>query len=157
MNATTRVIATFYEAFGRGDPDTMAKCYHPDVVFSDPIFPELRGVQVMEMWRMLLERSAGIEVVASGLDGDDRCGQAHCAVRYTSRRTGRAMDNEIDAGFRFADGMIIEHKDHFDFWHWSRQALGMPGLLLGWTPSLQRKVQTAAVAGLVTFMGRWPS
>ncbi|MGI8336511.1 nuclear transport factor 2 family protein [Actinomadura scrupuli] len=157
MNATTRLMATFYEAFGRGDPDTMAKCYHPDAVFSDPIFPELRGVQVTEMWRMLLERSTGIEVAAGGLHGDDRRGRAHCAVRYTFRRTGRTVRNEIDARFSFADGMIIEHKDHFDFWHWSRQALGIPGLLLGWTPSLQRKVQASAVAGLVAFMDRWPS
>jgi ketosteroid isomerase-like protein len=155
MNASTRLMATFYEAFGRGDPDTMAKCYHPDAVFSDPIFPELRGVQVPEMWRMLLERSAGIEVVADGLHGDERRGRAHCAVRYTFRRTGRTIRNEIDAGFSFAEGMIIEHKDQFDFWHWSRQALGVPGLLLGWTPSLQRKVQASAVAGLVDFMDRW--
>lgn len=157
MNTTTRLIETFYGAFGCGDLDTMAKCYHPDAVFSDPIFPELRGVQVMEMWRMLLERSAGMEVVASSLHGDDRRGQAHCMVCYTFRRNGRTMVNEIDAAFRFADGMIIEHKDHFDFWLWSRQAFGMRGLLLGWTPALQRKVQAAAVASLVTFMGRWPS
>jgi ketosteroid isomerase-like protein len=156
MNTTTRLIGTFYEALGRGDTGAMATCYHPDVVYSGPIFPELRGVQVMEMWRMLLARSAGIEVVASGLRGDDRRGQARLTVRYTFRRTGRTVVNEVEAGFRFADGVIIEHREHFDFWRWSRQALGARGLLLGWTPGLQRRVQVAAVAALVTFMTPWP-
>lgn len=40
------------------------------------------------------------------------------------------------------------HYDHLDFWRWSRQALGTPGLLLGWTPFLKAKVRTQAGANL---------
>jgi hypothetical protein len=29
------------------------------------------------------------------------------------------------------EGLIIEHRDHFELWRWSRQALGLKGLLLG--------------------------
>ncbi|MDQ2623446.1 MAG: nuclear transport factor 2 family protein, partial [Actinomycetota bacterium] len=43
------VIERFYGAFGRGDADTMATCYHPEVHFSDPVFTDLNGPEVMEM------------------------------------------------------------------------------------------------------------
>jgi hypothetical protein len=49
--------------------------------------------------------------------------------------------NEIDASMRFEDGLIIEHRDSFDFWKWSRMALGPSGLLLGWTPMVRNKVR----------------
>ena len=56
------------------------------------------------------------------------------------------------AEFRFADGLIAEHRDEFDFHRWSRQALGAPGLLLGWTPLLRAAVRRRARAGLDEFM-----
>ena len=34
----------------------MADCYHPDVHFSDPVFPSLKGDEARGMWRMLCER-----------------------------------------------------------------------------------------------------
>jgi hypothetical protein len=58
----------------------------------------------------------------------------------------------IDADFEFKDGKIFRHRDHFDFWRWSRMALGTSGLLLGWTPFLKNKVQTTAKARLRKFM-----
>jgi hypothetical protein len=39
-------------------------------------------------------------------------------------------------------------------WAWTRQALGAPGLLLGWTPFLQKKVQAEARKGLEAFMAK---
>jgi len=61
------------------------------------------------------------------------------------------VHNIIDAQFTFRDGLIASHRDRFDFWSWSRQALGAPGLLLGWTPALRRKVQARAAANLKAF------
>ena len=46
------------------------------------------------------------------------------------------------------DGLIVDHRDDFDIWKWSRQALGMPGMLLGWSPPLQKKVRDTALSGL---------
>ena len=43
-------------------------------------------------------------------------------------------------------GKIVRHIDRFDFWRWSRMALGPAGLLLGWTPLLHKKVQAKARA-----------
>jgi hypothetical protein len=36
-------------------------------------------------------------------------------------------------------------------WRWSQQALGMKGLLLGWTPLVRNKVQQTAAASLTDF------
>jgi hypothetical protein len=60
--------------------------------------------------------------------------------------------NRIDAEFVFRDGLIVRHTDTFNFWAWARQALGPAGLLLGWTPMLQKKVRDTARAGLAKYM-----
>ena len=39
--ANARLIERFYAAFGRRDVDAMLGCYHPQVVFSDPVFGTL--------------------------------------------------------------------------------------------------------------------
>ena len=78
-------------------------------------------------------------------------GTAHWIAHYTFR-TGRKVVNDIQAAFRFENGLIAEHDDSFDFYKWSRQALGPPGLLLGWTPLLRAKVQKEARAGLDEFL-----
>lgn len=144
------VISRFYEAFGRGDAETMASCYHRDVRFSDPVFPDLEGEQVMSMWRALLGRSTdlGVRLGEHGAEpaaepGAGR-GHAHWTATYTFGATGRAVVNEIDARFVFEDGLIRDHRDSFSMWRWSRQALGAPGLLLGWTPLVRRRVQRDA-------------
>ena len=51
------------------------------------------------------------------------------------------------------DGLIATHRDRFNFWRWSRQALGLPGVLLGWSPSLKRKVRSTAAENLKKFLG----
>ncbi|MEN9670596.1 MAG: hypothetical protein RL018_873, partial [Pseudomonadota bacterium] len=44
--------------------------------------------------------------------------------------------------------------DSFNFWAWSRQALGAPGLLIGWTPFLRAKVQATANDNLQKFLAK---
>jgi hypothetical protein len=76
---------------------------------------------------------------------------AHWDAHYTFSATGRAVHNAIDAQFTLRDGLIVRHVDRFDFWRWSRQALGVPGWLLGWTPLLKAKVRAQAAKGLAAF------
>ena len=136
------LIERFYTAFAAGDVETMASCYHQDARFSDPVFPDLDGRdEVMKMWRTLVGRSDDINIVLGDHAADDRRGTAHWTATYTFTTTGRPVVNEIDAAMIFRDGLIVDHKDSFDFWKWSRQALGTPGLLLGWSPMLKKKVQ----------------
>jgi len=136
------LIERFYTAFAAGDVETMASCYHEDARFSDPVFPDLDGKdEVMKMWRTLVGRSDDINIVLGDHAADDRRGTAHWTATYTFTTTGRPVVNEIDAAMIFRDGLIVDHKDSFDFWKWSRQALGTPGLLLGWSPILKKKVR----------------
>ena len=136
------LIERFYTAFAAGDVETMASCYHQDARFSDPVFPDLDGRnEVMKMWRTLVGRSDDINIVLGDHAADDRGGTAHWTATYTFTTTGRPVVNEIDAAMVFRDGLIVDHKDSFDFWKWSRQALGTPGLLLGWSPILKKKVR----------------
>jgi hypothetical protein len=48
--------------------------------------------------------------------------------------------------------LIVSHHDSFDFWRWSRQALGAPGLLLGWSPVLRNQVRKQANTSLRKYL-----
>jgi uncharacterized protein len=142
------VIERLYRGFGGGDAEAMSSCYHRDAHFSDPVFTDLEGSEVMKMWRTLIGRSTDLEITlgdhAAEPDPQDPgagTGSAHWTAVYTFAQTGRKVTNEIDADFRFEDGLIIDHRDDFDFWKWTRMALGTPGVLLGWSPFLRKKVQ----------------
>jgi ketosteroid isomerase-like protein len=148
MTEQTKLIEQFYSAFGRRDGDAMAACYGPGVRFSDPVFPSLEGEHAGAMWKMLCGRAKDLTVTASDISWDGAAGHATWVAHYTFTATGRKVENVVHATFAIKDGKIVEHTDAFDFWRWSRQALGAPGLLLGWTSFLQRKVQGQAARGL---------
>jgi ketosteroid isomerase-like protein len=135
------VIERFYGGFAAGDADRMATCYHADVHFYDDVFQDLNGPEVMKMWRTLLTRSDDLEITLGEHAADGDSGSAHWSADYTFSGTGRKVNNEIDAKFTFRDGLIIDHVDSFNFWRWSRMALGAPGLLLGWSPLVKSKVR----------------
>ena len=138
------VIERFYGAFARRDGDEMAACYAPMSRFSDPAFGDLSGEEAGDMWRMLTSRGEDLVVELVEHDADETMGSARWIARYTFTQTGRKVVNDVRADFVFRDGLIEMHLDHFSFWRWSRQALGAPGLLLGWTPMLRSKVRSTA-------------
>jgi ketosteroid isomerase-like protein len=146
------LLQRLYTALDQADGDAMAACYGPDARFSDPAFGELRGEQVGGMWRMLASRSSDLDVNLAEHDADDETGWAHWIARYTFTRTGRPVTNDVRARFRFEDGLIAEHDDSFSFYAWSRQALGIAGLLLGWTPLLRSAVRRRARGELEEFL-----
>jgi ketosteroid isomerase-like protein len=150
--ANRALIERFYEAFGRRDGDAMAACYGPGARFHDPAFGELTGEEPGAMWRMLTGRAEDLRIQLVEHDADDTTGSARWLADYTFTQTGRKVHNDVRASFRFADGLIAEHDDEFGFYAWARQALGPPGLLLGWTPMLHAKVQKQARAGLDEFI-----
>lgn len=152
MHPNTALIHRFYDSFAALDAAGMKACYHPDVVFHDPAFGELRGAEAGAMWAMLCGRAKDLQVTASDMHADDARGRAHWDARYTFAQTGRTVLNRIDAEFAFRDGLIVRHTDRFGFWRWARQALGPIGLLLGWTPLIRNKVRSNARAGLRKFM-----
>lgn len=144
------LIQRFYAAFAAGRGEAMAACYAPGAHFSDPVFPDLNGEEPGRMWRMLLDAGEPrIELVEH--EADDERGSARWQAHYVFGETGRPVFNDIRATFRFEDGLITEHRDEFDFHRWSRQALGLPGLLLGWTPIIRNAVREKAAARLARY------
>jgi len=143
-------IERFYDAFARLDAETMAACYAPDASFDDEAFSLQGRPQIGAMWRMLCEttRQRGLADWKLQVSRVTEHG-AHWEAHYRFTATGRLVHNVIDAGFEFdGDGLILRHVDRFDFWRWSRQALGAPGLLLGWMPWFRSKVRATAAAQL---------
>ena len=145
------LIERFYHAFDEGDGDAMAACYAPHVQFSDPVFTDLRGSRAGAMWRMLTEGPGDLRVQLLEHEADEARGSAHWRAHYTFTETGRPVVNDIQASFRFEDGLIVEHRDQFSFHRWARQALGPVGLALGWTPLLRAAVRRKAAARLAKF------
>lgn len=149
-------IERFYAAFAALDADTMQRCYAPDARFDDEVFSLQGAEQIGGMWRMLCmatkarpESRAHWQLQVS--DITER--SAHWDAHYLFSATGRQVLNRIDAEFEFdAAGLITRHRDRFDFWAWARQALGLPGWLLGWTPLLRNKVRSTAATNLAKFM-----
>jgi len=151
-NAHAQLIQGFYQAFDEGNGKAMAACYAPDVRFSDPVFPDLRGDRAGAMWRMLTEGPGEVRVELLEHDADDTTGSAHWVAKYTFSETGRPVVNDIRAKFKFKDGLIVEHRDDFNFYAWSRQALGPAGLLVGWTPIVKSVVRKKAAGLLRKYM-----
>ncbi len=145
-----QLITKFYEAFARRDAEGMAGCYADDVVFSDPVFPHLKGEEARDMWRMLCERGADLVVEPSHITDSS----AHWDARYTFSATKRPVHNRIDARFVVENGTIKQHTDAFDLWSWSRQALGPVGLLLGWSPLLRNSVRSKAAHALRVYRAK---
>jgi ketosteroid isomerase-like protein len=142
------LIQRFYEAFNDHDGAAMAACYAPDAHFHDPVFGDLTGVEAGAMWRMLTGRAPdlAVQLAAHSVDGDE--GSAHWIAHYTFSQTGRKVINDIQASFKFRDGLIVDHHDDFDFTKWARQAIGLPGLL----PPVRSTVRKKARAGLDEYM-----
>ena len=147
-------IERLYAAFATLDAEAMAACYAPDATFDDEAFSLQGGAQIGAMWAMLCDA-----VKAKGRDvwklevSQITERSAHWEPTYRFSATGRTVHNVIDAEFEFnAAGLIARQRDRFDFWRWSRQALGTPGLLLGWSPFLRNKVRAQAAKNLERFI-----
>ncbi len=149
-----QLITQLYTAFQARDAARMAACYHSDAQFSDPVFVGLRGEEVAGMWAMLCERGADLQVTFANVQADATTGSADWEARYTFSRSKRPVHNKIHAAFRFRDGLIVEHRDTFDFHRWAGQALGLSGALLGWLPPFQAAVQKQSRAALDGYLAK---
>lgn len=152
MAGHAELIKQFYSAFQQRDASAMVACYHPDVHFSDPVFPDLRGAHAGAMWKMLCERGTDLKISYRDVMATGDRGSAHWDARYTFSATGRTVLNQIDASFEFRDGLIVRHIDRFSFYRWAQQALGPKGLSLGWLPPVQAKVRAMAARNLEDYL-----
>lgn len=130
----------------------MQSCYHDDVVFSDPVFRLLKGNQAKAMWHMLVTAGKDLVIKFDKIKATDKKGSCRWDAFYTFSRTGKKVHNVIEAKFEFKDGKIYTHLDSFNLWRWSSMALGIGGVLLGWSPLVRSRVRSIAKRNLKKFM-----
>ena len=155
MIINEELIRKFYTAFQKRDAGGMNSCYSDEITFFDPVFGLLRGEQVRAMWEMLCTNAKDFSLTFSNITSlDEEYSTCEWVASYTFSKTGRHVVNKIKANMRFADGKIIEHSDAFSLHKWSKQALGITGVLFGWNSFFQNKIKNQAKRNLLKFMER---
>lgn len=152
MNSNEQLIHHFYTCFKNKDFKGMQDCYADDATFSDAVFKNLNTKQVKAMWQMLIVKGKDLRLEFKDISAADNSAKAHWDAFYTFSATGKKVVNRIDASFEIRDGKIVKHYDNFSFYAWARQALGVTGVLLGWTSFLNKKVSAQAMKNLENFM-----
>ncbi|AXR60115.1 nuclear transport factor 2 family protein [Leptospira mayottensis] len=144
MKSAAEVTKEFYEAFQKKDAAKMGLLYSDSVIFNDPVFSDLNATEARGMWQMLVARGKDLELKFGEIQSDGNTGKVTWEATYTFSKTGKKVHNVIRAELVCKDGKIVKHTDRFGFYRWSRQALGLPGLFLGFLPFLRNKVRTEA-------------
>ena len=156
MNANEKLIEKFYTSFQQKHWKGMQECYHNEIVFNDPVFQNLKSKEAFAMWHMLISAGKDLTLSFKNIKANDLSGSCRWDAHYSFSRTGRKVHNIIQAEFKFTDGKIIGHNDSFDLWRWSRMALGVSGILLGWSPIVQNKIRGTAQSSLRKFITEHP-
>jgi ketosteroid isomerase-like protein len=151
-NINKKLIEQFYTCFQQRDYKGMQACYADNATFTDEVFVDLDAEQVCAMWEMLCIRGKDLKLEFSNVKADETTGSAEWTATYTFSASKRKVVNRIKANFTFENGKIVKHIDQFDFYLWARQALGLSGLLLGWTSFMRNKVQQTAMKNLALFL-----
>lgn len=152
MDSHHQLIEKFYTSFQQLKWQGMVDCYHEEVIFYDPVFENLDARKAKAMWEMLCTGAKDFSLEFSDIKVDEEYGTCNWKATYIFSKTGRKVVNSIKAHFKFHEGKIVEHMDAFDLWKWSRQALGVSGWLLGWSPIVHNKIRTMAKANLEKFL-----
>ncbi len=162
MNSNEQTLTRLYTAFAALDADTMATCYAEDATFEDPAFSLKGRREIGGMWHMLCAATLAKNredwrLEFSDVRADHSSGHVHWEAHYRFSVSNRTVHNLVEADFTFTpDGLIASHTDRFDFWRWSRQALGLGGWVLGWAPFFQRQVRLQTHAALNKHLAKLP-
>lgn len=162
MHPNILTLTRFYTAFAALDADTMAACYAEDATFKDPAFTLYNRREVGGMWRMLCAATQARHredwrIEFKDVRADDSSGHVHWEAHYRFSVANRLVHNIIEAEFTFTpDGLIASHIDSFDFWRWSRQALGLGGWILGWAPYFRTLVKRQTHVALTKYLTAHP-
>lgn len=158
MHPNEQTITRFYTAFAALDADTMANCYAEEATFDDPGFSLKGRREVGGMWHMLCDATRGNgrqdwQLEFSNVSANAESGHAHWEAHYHFSVTRRLVHNIIEADFTFTpEGLIATHKDSFDFWRWSRQAMGFGGFVLGWIPFFRKQMREQTRIALTKYL-----
>lgn len=150
-SSNQQVISNFYTCFQNKNYQGMQDCYADNATFSDPVFINLNASQVKKMWEMLCVRGKDLKLDFKNIQTSGNHGSAMWIAYYTFSATGRKVVNHVTASFIIENGKIVKHTDVFSFYKWSRQAFGITGSLIGWTPFFKKKLRQGAMKSLNEF------
>lgn len=148
----SQVAEKFYTAFQAKDHATMRSCYAAEAAFSDPVFTDLHGDKIGDMWEMLCKQGKDLTLTFEVLHTDATSARVRWIPVYTFSVTKRKVVNDVVATLQIVDGKITRHVDDFDLWKWTKMALGAPGTLLGWTSLVQNRIRKEAGKNLDKFV-----
>ena len=148
MKTNEDLMHHFYTCFKNKDIKGMQDCYADHATFNDEAFRDLDAAQVRSMWEMLIKSGKDMRIEYNHVKAEGETGSAEWVAHYTFSATGKKVVNRIKASFVFENGKIVKHVDSFNFYKWSGQALGLPGILLGWTDFLKNKIRKQAAENL---------
>ena len=155
MEATNeQLITSFYSSFQKKDYKGMQECYADTATFSDAVFVNLNATEVKAMWEMLCKRGKDLTLQFRDVKAHGNKVTAEWKAHYTFSASNRKVVNLIKADFVIENGKIVKHTDTFDFYKWSKQALGATGILLGWTNFFKNTVRKGARKSLNDFMNK---
>lgn len=148
------VAEQFYDAFMVRDHYTMGLLYAENATFSDPVFPLLNARGARMMWKMLLSQADDLAIEANILEDGPTRARVEWSAYYSFGATGRRVINRIQTDMAISNGRIVRQVDQFSLWRWASQALGLKGLLLGWSPMVRKRIQAQAARSLNEFARR---
>lgn len=151
MEENKALIERLYAGLDGRDGAAMTACYAPDATFEDPAFGELHGPDIGAMWRMLTSRATDLSVELRSHEASDTGGRANWVATYTFAATGNRVVNDVHATYLFSGGLIVDHRDDFDFRTWARQALGGKGVLVAIFPPFRARARKQALDQLKAF------
>jgi ketosteroid isomerase-like protein len=155
MHPHEALIRRFYARLAARDAEGALACYHPEVFFSDPLHPRLRGEPARDLWRLRLGDPAfgeiALEEASADANGALTRWTAHGVVR------GRPVTIRGRSMFAFRDGRIVRHYDHYSLWRWTAQAFGSVGAALGWFGPFRWALRTRAARALERFSAARPA
>lgn len=130
----------------------------PSFTFSDPAFPSLDAAHAKGMFAMFVTNKDTNKMQVEYKDVKKGANDLTYTATYTVQYlfAGRPVLNTIKTTLTISPttNLLASQVDEFPFWAWSRQALGLPGLFLGWSGYLQNQVQTNAGAKLEKFLAK---
>jgi hypothetical protein len=149
MHSHESLVRQLFAALAARRPEDAAACYHPEVFYSEPLHPRLRGESVIDLWRMRLAPGEPYDIRLDEASG----GGDGAAARWTVRTRVRGREVEIHGRslFAFREGRISRHYDHYSLWRWSAQALGPAGAAFGWLGPVRWALRTRARRALERF------
>ncbi|MCT8340444.1 nuclear transport factor 2 family protein [Flavobacteriaceae bacterium TK19130] len=147
----------FYSSFTEKNAEGMISCYSDDIHFYDPVFGNLYGAEAKAMWGMLTKNmDANGTIDYELVEIHELKAIVKWKASYPFGPKRRIVVNNITAELYVEDGKIVKHIDTFNLWKWSRQAFGVPGILLGWTPFFKRKLRSTVRKRLTRYMDEEP-